>query len=251
MTNRWLLLLSINIATTGSIPACHTAPRDVGNTSVDADVVAVRANDLTRGLKLEDRTALRFDHAVRVLRSTSGRERIRHEDGVLTSGDRIEVEVRPAENAYLHLAFCTNHTLVIHPPSGGIPVRGGTFTHAPRLVADDDPGSEVLYLILSRTSTAMTAARLAAAVASAENRTLTRCDPLLPAPGPARGNDGAAYEAIAVVEYTFRHVEPARSIRRNSRHIQTGGTHVSTENTQLRGPNNFSQSVFPSAGAHD
>jgi hypothetical protein len=90
-------------------------------------------------------------------------DEIRSGDSVL-DGDRLQVSVRASRDAYLYLAFCSQHAqdprygaLSVFPDQGGIRVIANQPTLAPvrdgkigEIVLDDQPGQEALYVILSR-----------------------------------------------------------------------------------------------------
>ncbi len=73
----------------------------------------------------------------------------------IVSGDRIRVSIETSEDAHLYLAFCNaRRELVLHPSHGSIGTHAGQLTSAPGersdLLVDDNVGTEVLYVILSR-----------------------------------------------------------------------------------------------------
>jgi Domain of unknown function (DUF4384) len=93
-------------------------------------------------------------------------------DTVMT-GDRIQVFAQATEDAHMYLAFCAEHrNLAVFPSHGSLFTPAGTTTIAPgkdaSLVVDDHPGSETLYVILSRADLATTDPRLADAIHAAQ-----------------------------------------------------------------------------------
>jgi Domain of unknown function (DUF4384) len=85
-------------------------------------------------------------------------------------GDRIRATVVTSEDANVYLAFCARRELAIYPSRRGVRIRAGTPTPVPEgdgeLVVDGDPGSEVLYIIVSRTELSLADPRLADALAT-------------------------------------------------------------------------------------
>jgi len=76
-------------------------------------------------------------------------------------GDHLQVSLRTSQDAYLYLAYCSQHAqdprypgLKVFPEERALRVRAYETTIAPDkaadIVLDDKPGQEALYLILSR-----------------------------------------------------------------------------------------------------
>jgi hypothetical protein len=132
---------------------------------------------------------LRFDHKLQVSPSAGGIPDALRDGETLTSGDRIDVFVQPSDDSYLYLAFCTRHEFRVRPSTGGILARAGVVTQAPRLIADDDPGPEVLYVILSREQISSTDPKLSAALGtSSPGHTPPDCGmPAQPVPSASAG----------------------------------------------------------------
>lgn len=116
-------------------------------------------------------------------------DEIRSGDIVL-DGDRLQVSVRTSRDAYLYLAFCSQHArdpqyrrLSVFPDQGGIRVIANQPTLAPardgkigEIVLDNQPGQEALYLILSRNELSRADAGLADVLAAARRgRETTEC----------------------------------------------------------------------------
>lgn len=127
--------------------------------------------------------------------------------------DRLQIATRTSSDAYLYLAFCSQHAsdprfggLKVFPDHGAIRVRAYETTIAPdraaEIVLDDQPGQETLYLIFSRVELSRADSELAEAIAAARRGSADcgqpfHAAPLGPAraPGPARvwsGKPGAA-----------------------------------------------------------
>ena len=116
-------------------------------------------------------------------------DEIRSGDIVL-DGDRLQVSVRTSRDAYLYLAFCSQHAgdpryrgLSVFPDQGGIRVIANQLTLAParggkigEIVLDDQPGQEALYVILSHNELSRADAGLADVLAAARRgRETTDC----------------------------------------------------------------------------
>ncbi len=92
---------------------------------------------------------------------------------MVVNGDRIQILAQTTEDAHLYLVYCTgNRELTVFPTYGSIPTLAGAITVAPgkeaSLILDDHLGSEVLYVIISRTDLASADPRLAAALRSSQ-----------------------------------------------------------------------------------
>jgi hypothetical protein len=130
------------------------------------------------------RSALGF-----VLESTLRARRIHHgrsamllelsNGATVIDGDRLQVSIRTSQDAYLYLAFCSQHAkkdprysgLKVFPDDGALHVRAYEPTIAPdkaaEIVLDDKPGQESLYLILSRGELSSADSELTQVLASA------------------------------------------------------------------------------------
>lgn len=93
-------------------------------------------------------------------------------------GDRLQVLVRTSQNAYLHVAFCSQDAkdprysgLKVFPEEGAIRVRAYETTIVPdraaEIVLDRQRGQEALYLILSQSELSSSDAGLAQVIAAA------------------------------------------------------------------------------------
>lgn len=190
--------------------------------------------EVTRGGHVEP-GRLGFDHAVQVRRSaTAVPHELRDGDTVLT-GDSIRASVMTTADAYLYLAFCKDQHLQVHPSQGGVRTRAGDLVLVPEgggdLVLDDHPGSEVLYLIVSRSELSLADPQLAALLFATGDRAkavdcgtsldsrLMKSTAVLPPsnvlrgeryPADGPGSPGAVVAAdadgIAIVRYRFIHV---------------------------------------------
>lgn len=129
---------------------------------------------VTRGLHVEP-GRLGFDHALEVRRPGAAGPRDLGDGDSVTAGDRIRVSVKTSADAYLYLAFCADHQLQIYPSRRGIRTMAGELVVIPEgggdLVVDGDPGSEVLYLIVSRSELSLASPQLAQRVAAAGDPT--------------------------------------------------------------------------------
>jgi hypothetical protein len=143
-------------------------PQETGSSSNAPD-------EVTRGMHIEGR--LGFDHALQVRRSKIAVSHELHDGDEVTTGDRIRASVVTSEDAYLYLAFCAHHELAIYPSQRGVRTASGTPKLVPEgngeLVVDGDPGTEDLYLILSRTELSLADPHLAAAIAGAGHEAKT------------------------------------------------------------------------------
>jgi hypothetical protein len=168
--------------------------------------------DVTRGMHVEP-GRLAFEHAVEVRRSNSGVAlELRDGDTVMT-GDRIRVSVRTSADAYLYLAFCAGQHLQMYPSQHGLRTRAGDLVLVPdgggELVLDSQPGSEVLYLIVSRSELSRADPDLAALIAAIGDDIKTvDCGASLDRLVKPTGAVVTEPRGIAVVRYRFIHVAP-------------------------------------------
>jgi hypothetical protein len=163
------------VLATWTLAGCTAAPRAgtatpprPGAPEAAQTIDDTRGTDDSRGLELHG-ARLGFDHALLVQRPASSVPHELHDGDTVTTGDRIRASVQTSEDAYLYLAFCAHHELAVYP-SGGIRIHAGQLTIVPtsgaELVFDEDPGLEVLYVILSRTELSAGAPTLLDALAS-------------------------------------------------------------------------------------
>ncbi|HEX7843762.1 MAG TPA: hypothetical protein VF469_40085 [Kofleriaceae bacterium] len=117
-------------------------------------------------------------------------------------GDRLQLSVRASRDAYLYLAFCSQHAgdpqyhgLSVFPESGGIRMIADETVTVPgktaEILLDDKPGQETLYLIVSRAELSHADAGLSDVIASArQGKETVDCGaPLRGAmAGPSRSN---------------------------------------------------------------
>lgn len=87
----------------------------------------------------------------------------------VTSGDGIQVAVKPTVDAHVYVAYCDrSRQLTIFPSDGGIEAKAGMIAYAPageaHIILDDQVGPEVLYVIASRKPLDVADPKLAAAI---------------------------------------------------------------------------------------
>jgi hypothetical protein len=116
-------------------------------------------------------------------------------------GDRLQIATRTSSDAYLYLAFCSQHAsdprfagLKVFPDRGAIRVRAYETTIAPdraaEIVLDDQPGQEMLYLIFSRVELSRADSELADAIAAARRGSQSAdCGQPFHAAPPGRARD--------------------------------------------------------------
>jgi hypothetical protein len=187
------------------------------------------AAEVTRGMHVEQ-GRLGFDHALQVRRAaTTVPHELRDGDTVMT-GDRIRASVVTSDDAYVYLVFCGGQQLQMVPSQRGVRTKAGDLVLVPEaggeLVLDSQPGSEVLYLILSRNELSLADPTLASLIvgtgdgsrtvdcgSSLDLRVMKSTGGVTPS-NVLRGEriQGAVVAAdadgIAVVRYRFVHVEP-------------------------------------------
>jgi hypothetical protein len=142
--------------------ALDVDPEQPGRTGSSNQVAEV-----TRGMHVEQ-GRLGFDHALQVRRSTTAVPRELRDGDTVMTGDRIRVSVTTSADAYLYLASCADQQLQIYPSQRGVRTKAGELVLVPEgggdLVLDDHPGSEVLYLIVSRNELSRADPHLAAVI---------------------------------------------------------------------------------------
>ncbi|HEX3765895.1 MAG TPA: hypothetical protein VHW23_44665 [Kofleriaceae bacterium] len=117
----------------------------------------------------------------------------------VVDGDRLQIAARTSRDAYLYLAFCSQHAtdprfagLKVFPDHGALRVRAHETTIAPdpaaEIVLDDQPGRETLYLIFSQVELSRADSDLADAIAAARrgSQAADCATPFRAAPGRAR-----------------------------------------------------------------
>lgn len=119
---------------------------------------------------------------------------------VVMDGDRLQLSARTSADGFLYLAFCSQRSQVVglpglsvFPPQGEIRLKANQTTPVPaRLVVDDRPGLETLYVIVSRRELSQSDARLAAVLAVArQQRSTAECSAQFRgAVEGSRGGDG-------------------------------------------------------------
>jgi hypothetical protein len=131
--------------------------------------------------------------------------------GALIDGDLLQLDVLTSADAHLYLAICAQHNkdpgrcgLIFYPSRGSIrtiahhPVRAPSGSD--EIVLDDDPGVEILYVILSRKELRSDAELARAIDETRANRALGSASGSAPAPasesaqGVAPGQPDVAIE---------------------------------------------------------
>ena len=153
--------------------------REHGKAPVGATPVDVRP-EVTRGMHVV-RGRLGVDHAVEVRASSSAAFRELRDGGTVMTGDTIRASVTTSTDAYLYLAFCKDQRVQMYPSQRGVRTRAGERVLVPEgdeeLVLDSQPGSEVLYLIVSQDELSEADPELAALlVASGDGTRPMACD---------------------------------------------------------------------------
>lgn len=151
--------------------------------------------DDTRGMSVEP-GRLGLDHSLQVRQTKGGVPRELRDGAEVRKGDRIRASVVTSEDAYLYLAFCSDHQLTVYPSQAGIRTSAGDSVTVPEgggdLIVDDVPGTEVLYLILSRKELSLADKQLAEAIRTTgqEEVDCSRLDDKLarPASGASRAH---------------------------------------------------------------
>ena len=137
------------------------------------------------------------------LRVRGSRDGVLRDGDTVVIGDRIQVFAQTTQDAHLYLAYCTaNWKLAVFPDSGSIFAAAGATTVAPgrqaTLVLDDHLGSEVLYVIVSRTVLSSADPRLAAAIKASQ-------------PGERAAACGPRFRAVVASKDANTTMRPARS----------------------------------------
>lgn len=163
--------------------------------------------EVTRGRHVEA-GRLAFDHAIQVTRANVAVPHELRDGDTLMTGDRLRLSVVTSTDAHLYLAFCASQHLQLVPSQQGVIATAGQLAFIPEaggeLLLDDQPGSEVLYVIVSQSELSRADPALAARIAAASDPTRTvDCGASL---------DGlmksAAPDGVAIVRYRFSHVAP-------------------------------------------
>jgi len=176
MRGAWLVVLAGACAAT-------PPPRDVSwevDTLPERHVESPASGTLSSG---HDRASLGF-----VLEATLRARRMHHGRPVMVlelssgatviDGDRLQASIRTSQDAYLYVAFCSQHAkgrryagLKVFPDEGALHVRAYETTIVPdraaEIVLDDKPSQEVLYLIVSRADLSSSDSELAQVLDSA------------------------------------------------------------------------------------
>jgi hypothetical protein len=195
--------------------------------------------EVTRGNPVGE-GRLGFDHVLQVRESATAVPHELRDGDTVTAGNRIRASVVTSADAYVYLVFCGGQQFQMYPTQRGVRVKAGDVVLVPEgsgeLVLDNQPGSEVLYLILSRSELSLADPALASMIANGgANRTVdcgSNLDLRLMKPtgvtapsnvlrgeripsGSARAVVAADRDGIAIVRYRFVHVvsepDPRRS----------------------------------------
>ncbi|HWO20053.1 MAG TPA: DUF4384 domain-containing protein [Kofleriaceae bacterium] len=157
--------------------ACATAVRPPPSSSGDDE----------RGINLEATPELLgFDHSIQVRESRVGVPHELRDGDTLKAGDRIRVHVQTSVDAYLYLVYCSKQGVTLYPAEGVIRALAGVVTALPtgsvELEVDNEPGTEILYVVASTAELAAADPKLAAALtARMRARTAQDCGPSLDA----------------------------------------------------------------------
>lgn len=138
-----------------------------------------------------------FEHLLQIRHPPAELYHDLHDGEQVMSGDRIHVVIRTSYDAYVYLAFCARHHLTVYPSPRGIRTRAGARLEIPspgELVIDDEPGTEILYVIVSEDELSDADPRLAQALkAPPAGRIATDCGTYITAaPAPASGTAGGS-----------------------------------------------------------
>jgi hypothetical protein len=212
----------------GEVPV-RTSALDVGTEQPGGPGSPPRGAEVTRGIQ-EGR--LGFEHVLQVRRSVTELPRELHDGDTVMTGDRIRASVMTSADAYVYLVFCGGRQLQTYPSQRGVHIKAGAAVLVPEgggeLVLDNQPGSEVLYLILSRDELSLVDPSLGSVIAATRNgQTTVDCGSNLDlqlmkstgvtaasnvlrgerirasSPGAAVATDA---DGIAIVRYRFTHV---------------------------------------------
>ena len=179
-----------------STSRAHSAgPQEPGGSPSGPD------DDATRGIHVEQ-DRLGFDHKLEVRPSKTAMAHELHDGATVMTGDRIRATVVTSEDAYAYLAFCAGHELAIYPPKRGVRTTAGSSTPVPQgtgeIVVDGEPGTEVVYLIVSRTELSLADPRLSAQLAAAgQDGKIVDCGASLDAEFARPAQQGGSAKAAA------------------------------------------------------
>lgn len=158
---------------------------------------------------------LGFDHSLQLRESRTAVPHELRDGDTVKHGDRIQVHVQTSVDAYLYLAYCSKQGLTLYPRRGGVRAPAGVVTAIPtendELVVDDEPGTEVLYVVASVANLGVDDLRLAAALTAKQPAGVTQdCGPALdalPAP-PLTATPAARPAPRQPSPKPLRHMQP-------------------------------------------
>jgi hypothetical protein len=168
-TGLWNAISAISVtaalASCAGTPGAHGAvPQEPGASPSAAGDESTRSIRVVQG-------ELGFDHSLQVRRSKEAPPHELHDNGTVMTGDRIRATVVTSEDAYLYVAFCMGDELTLYPPQRGVRTAAGASKLVPEgnsdMMVDGEPGTEVLYLIVSRTELSLADPHLSAKLAAA------------------------------------------------------------------------------------
>lgn len=204
-------MLWVSTACGGSLPPPDVTPGQAGAASSDASDErgmdgrpSPSDTSSTSSSGAAPDTSFVIEARLRARRIQNGRsitfDDVHSGDSVI-DGDRLQLSVRASKDAYLYLAFCSQHVkdpryhgLTVFPENGGIRMVADKTVMVPartaEIILDDKPGKETLYLILSRAELAYTDSGLADVIAAArQGRETADCE------GPLRGATAGLYNS--------------------------------------------------------
>jgi hypothetical protein len=138
----------------------------------------------------------------------------------LISGDRVQITIRTSQTAHVYLAMCAQnksdtayHGLTIFPERGSTVIAANAPAILPSptigIILDDQPGTEVIYVVVAHTELAAADARLAKALDGAR-------------PGARRGECGARLSPRPAPSIGRRAPAPEPAVARPSATIERG-----------------------------
>lgn len=238
MTSRSMMRACRAMLWISAFPACEGAHGIRTGDPQDRPASQQSSREVMRGMHVEPQGRLAIDQTLQVRASRTAAPRELHDGDQVANGDRIRATVVTSEDAYLYLAFCAGHELAMHPSQRGVRTRAGDPTVVPEgageLVIDGDPGSEVLYIMVSRTELSLADPHLREALATGgRGANATDCGAGVDAaspqdepdfirgPGTIAGYGGGGIQGpgevvaadaggVAIVGYRFTHVAAAR-----------------------------------------
>jgi len=187
------------LAAVGAVAAHPTASHADGQAARPSAAPAAPSGQ-TRGIVVRH-TRLGIDASLQLLPPGRAAQPL-HDGDTVHSGDEIRASVVTSADAEIYVAFCTRHQLAMFPAQHGVHATPGQERAVPadgdQLFVDDQPGIEVLYLIVSRRELSLADPALAAEIAKIGADPAADCSERLdqaiaphPQPGPAVRAAGA------------------------------------------------------------